>query len=447
VTGNAQPLPRRRAMNTSQADDSQVRAVIQQAERAFAAGQKAEAERLLARVQARAPQHPLVLNALGLRELHNGNGEAARQFIENALQKDGTNPSVWVNLATAFRMLGLPDDEMRALEKALTIDPRHLLALLQKASLLNLQGKPRMAAGVYQSALAVIPAGAQLPQSLQPAIARAVTAVRENNAALETFLRGQLGDLRSQQAGARHERFDHCMDIMLGKRRAYMPQPTFMYFPHIPAYEFYPREDFPWLAAIEAATSEIRAEFERVFAEDQDRIEPYIDFPDGVPIDQWKELNHSRRWSAFYLWREGAALREHLARCSKTAALLEKAPRVDIPAHAPTAFFSILDARSHIPRHTGVTNTRLTVHVPLVLPGQCSFRVGAERREWKSGEAWVFDDTIEHEAWNDSDAPRAILIFDIWNPYLTETERDLVRAATVAVEEYYGGQVPWLARH
>jgi aspartate beta-hydroxylase len=434
-------------MNTSQAEDSQVRTVIQQAERAFAASQWAEAERLLARAQAGAPQHPLVLNALGLRELHNGNGKAAREFIENALQKDGTNPSFWVNLATACRMLGLPDDEMRALEKALTIDPRHLLALLQQASLLNLQGKPRMAAGVYQRALAAIPAGAQLPQSLRPAIERAVTAVRENNAALETFLRGQLGDLRSQHAGARHERFDHCIDIMLGNRRVYVPQPTFMYFPHIPAYEFYPREDFPWLAAIEAATSEIRAEFERVFAEDQDRIEPYVAYPDGVPIDQWKELNHSRRWSAFYLWREGTVLQEHLARCPKTAAALEKAPRVDVPSHGPTAFFSILDARTHIPPHTGTTNTRLTVHVPLVLPGKCSFRVGAERRDWRRGEAWVFDDTIEHEAWNDSDAPRAILIFDIWNPYLTATERDLVRAATVAIEEYYGGQAPWLSRH
>src|SRR5256885_13746092 len=108
----------------------------------------------------------------------------------------------------------------------------------------------------------------------------------------------------------------------------------------------------------------------------------------------------------------------------------EKTPRVDVPEHGPNAFFSILDAHSHIPPHTGVTNTRLTVHVPLVLPGRCTFRVGDDKREWRLGQAWVFDDTIEHEAWNDSDVPRAVLIFDIWNPYLTEAERALVRAAT-----------------
>ena len=89
--------------------------------------------------------------------------------------------------------------------------------------------------------------------------------------------------------------------------------------------------------------------------------------------------------------------------------------------------------RTHIPPHTGVTNTRLTVHLPLIVPPNCGFRVGSETREWVPGKAWVFDDTIEHEAWNRSDAPRAVLIFDIWNPILTAAERDLVRAATEVV--------------
>ena len=55
------------------------------------------------------------------------------------------------------------------------------------------------------------------------------------------------------------------------------------------------------------------------------------------------------------------------------------------------------------------------------------FRVGGETREWHEGEAFVFDDTIEHEAWNDSDHLRAVLIFDVWNPWLTLAERDLIR--------------------
>ena len=67
------------------------------------------------------------------------------------------------------------------------------------------------------------------------------------------------------------------------------------------------------------------------------------------------------------------------------------------------------------------------------------FRVGNEERTWKMGEAWVFDDTIEHEAWNDADALRVIMILDVWNPYLNEEERDLVSTLMLARSEFYSG--------
>ena len=136
------------------------------------------------------------------------------------------------------------------------------------------------------------------------------------------------------------------------------------------------------------------------------------------------------------MWRDGKRIDDAIARCPRTAALLERVPKVDIPETGPTVFFSILAPKAHIPAHMGVTNTRLIVHVPLVIPPGCRFRVGSETREWEFGKAFVFDDTIEHEAWNDSDVPRAVLIFDIWNPYLTLAERDLVRAAVAGVQEY-----------
>ena len=112
-------------------------------------------------------------------------------------------------------------------------------------------------------------------------------------------------------------------------------------------------------------------------------------------------------------------------------------PRARIESRAPTAFFSILEANTRIPAHTGVTNTRLTVHLPLIVPPDCGFRVGGTTREWVPGKAWVFDDTIEHEAWNLSDTPRAILIFDIWNPLLTAAERELIKTATEIYVRYY----------
>jgi aspartyl/asparaginyl beta-hydroxylase (cupin superfamily) len=94
----------------------------------------------------------------------------------------------------------------------------------------------------------------------------------------------------------------------------------------------------------------------------------------------------------------------------------------------------VLQPRTRIPPHTGVSNTRAIVHLPLLVPPGCGFRVGGEVREWREGAAFIFDDTIEHEAWNDSDTPRTILIFDVWNPYLDSTERDLVRAFYAAAD-------------
>ena len=103
---------------------------------------------------------------------------------------------------------------------------------------------------------------------------------------------------------------------------------------------------------------------------------------------------------------------------------------------APTVIFSQLDARTRIPPHTGSVNHRLLAHLPLILPGPAAFRVGAETRAWEMGRAWVFDDTIEHEAWNDADQPRVIMILDLWNPYLSMAERELVSAMMVASNDF-----------
>jgi aspartyl/asparaginyl beta-hydroxylase (cupin superfamily) len=94
--------------------------------------------------------------------------------------------------------------------------------------------------------------------------------------------------------------------------------------------------------------------------------------------------------------------------------------------------FSLLAPRTRIPPHTGVSNARLVCHLPLVVPPDCSFRVGAETRAWAPGSGFVFDDTIEHEARNDSDELRVVLIFDLWAWALSPAERDAVAAITAA---------------
>jgi aspartate beta-hydroxylase len=420
-------------------DNATVLRLIQASKSAGAAGRTGEADQLLARVAQLAPAHPAVLNELGLRMLQRGDAARARELFARATQADPGHPALWSNLASSLHALKLLTEEFDALERALALEPRHLPSLLQKGALLEANGDARNAARAYRAALATLPPGnTQPPETVAEMIEHARAAITKDDDALASEIDVRLAAIRERHGGGRFRRVEHCIDLLTGRRTRHLPQPSFMYFPEIPAVEFFDRSDFPWLDAIEAASDEIRAELMSVLVADREGLEPYVAYPEGTPLNQWKELNKSRRWSAYFLWNQSVPQPAHLARCPRTAELLMKAPQCDVAARGPTAFFSILEADTRIPLHSGVTNTRLTVHLPLIVPPDCGFRVGAETREWVPGKAWVFDDTIEHEAWNLSDSPRAILIFDIWNPFLTPAERDLIRVVTETVGTYYG---------
>lgn len=425
-------------VNPVPADSGTILRMIQACKAAEAAGRNAEADQLLGRAAQLAPGHPAVLNELGLRMMQREEYAKARELFQRATQADPSHPALWANLAASLDALGLQQEEVEAIEKALAIEPRHLPALLQKAALIEGRGDKRNAARAYRNALATLPPGATPGPAVSGMVERARASVRADDDALSTAMEARLAAIRAEHPEADLRRADHCIGLLTGRRNRYNPEPTFMYFPEIAAIEFFERSDFPWLDAVEAATEEIRAELTTILVADRAGLEPYIAYPDGVPLDRWRELNKSRRWSAYFLSNQGVEQPSHRARCPRTMQALRGAPLCDVPARAPTVFFSILDASTHIPPHSGVTNTRLTVHLPLIVPPDCGFRVGSETREWIPGKAWVFDDTIEHEAWNRSDLPRAVLIFDIWNPLLSAAERDIVRAATEVVGAYYG---------
>jgi aspartate beta-hydroxylase len=422
---------------TAPLDDATIARVLQASKSEAAAGRMPESDQLLARVAQQAPNHPAVLNELGVRMLARGAPEQAQALFARATAADPKHPTLWANLASSLKQLGRRAEEIDAIEKALMLEPRHVSALLQKGTYLEETGDARNAARTYQNVLACLPPAAEVPANIKDALAHAKSVVDADLAALAGALEQPLAAIRERHGGARQRRVDHCLDTLMGKRRTYNSQPTWMYFPELPAIEFFERSDFPWLDAVEAVTPDIRAELLRVMAADRDGLQPYIDFPDSMPVDQFRELNRSRRWSAYFLWNQGEAIAGHIARCPVSARMLEATPRCRVERRAPTAFFSILDPNTRIPAHTGVTNTRCTVHLPLVVPPDCGFRVGSTTREWVPGQAWIFDDTIEHEAWNLSDTPRAILIFDVWNPLLTAAERDMIKTATEIYAQYY----------
>ena len=425
-------------MNATVADDSQLRSLLSAAERAEVQGQVDEATRLVATARALAPDHPAVLGAAGTLALRKGDAAEAKALLERSLAADPTNAGLFLNLASSLRALSDVDGEMQALDNALSRNPHFFQALIQKGALLERLGKGKQAARTYHRALNTLPPGAQLPQSWQPYVEHAQKTVFANLKQLDDWLSDKMGEVRSRYGAGDQERVNDCLGAVVGKNRIFVSQPTFSHFPRLPAIQFFDRKDFPWVPEMEAATDDIRAELLGLLQHARGNFVPYLQHGSDEPLNQWRELNRSLRWSALFLYKDGQPQEENIARCPKTIAALAKAPVVQIPNRGPTSFFSLLEPKTHIPPHTGTTNIRLTVHIPLIVPPNCRFRVGTQTREWAVGTTFLFDDTIEHEAWNDSDEERVILIFDVWNPLLSAAERELMTVATAAIAEFYG---------
>lgn len=156
-------------------------------------------------------------------------------------------------------------------------------------------------------------------------------------------------------------------------------------------------------------------------------FKPYIQSDANRPRADENKLLDSSDWSALFLCENGRRSEEIIARCPRTWEAVQAAPLPRI-TNSPTVMFSLLRPGARIAAHTGMFNTRLVCHLPLIVPPDCRFRVGNEVRQWEEGKLLIFDDTIEHEAWNDSPQDRVVLIFDIWRPELSEQEKSEVAA-------------------
>ena len=408
--------------------DPLTQARIAQAAQARQAGDLATAKRLLQEAVAADPAAAPALNSLGLIALAERNPRLAFEWLNRAARADPGAPPVWLNLAEAQRALGDGAGELDSLDRALAIEPYLVPALFRKGQALERLGRGEEAVRSYRAILATV-GEAQVPDGLRPALAHARQAVVAAGETQLAAMQDRLAAASSAHPGEDLSRAEAYAEQLAGRRRVYQQQPTGGHFPYLPAIEFFDRSLLPWLPALEAATDAIRAELLALWSDDEEAgFRPYVAFDAATPANQWAELNHSPRWSAWFLWENGVRDEAACARCPATAAAIAQVPVIDIPGKSPSVMFSVLKPRTRIPAHTGTTNIRTTVHLPLVVPDGCGFRVGATTREWREGEGWAFDDTIEHEAWNDSDRPRAILILDVWNPLLSEAERAAVRA-------------------
>jgi aspartyl/asparaginyl beta-hydroxylase (cupin superfamily) len=380
-------------------------------------------------------------NQAALRAMASGDLAGAEAALNEAVRLDATSIPAWLNLAAVKRQRKDVEAAFAAIQKVLTLDPRNFAALLMSATMLEGMGQGATAAIAYGRALANAPPD----QALDPATLKAVERGRAVHGAytrqLGRHIRDHIAESAARCSASERGRLEAFIDTTLRLRRRYRQEPTEYYYPGLPAIEFYDRDEFPWLPELEAATTSIGQELVDILREEQAGFAPYIHYAEHMPLDQWRGLNNSTRWSAYHFYERGKPIEDRCRKAPATVAAVSRIPQAAVAQRSPCAMYSALAPATRIPPHTGVANFRLVVHLPLVVPPGCRFRVGGEIREWHVGEGWVFDDTIEHEAWNDSDQPRYILICDVWSPRLSPGEREAI-AGVIGATDAFNGTVP-----
>ncbi|HUD92817.1 aspartyl/asparaginyl beta-hydroxylase domain-containing protein [Sphingobium sp.] len=401
--------------------------LLQQAVEARRQGRPAEAEHALSEALKSQPGEPQALNLLGLIALDRHDFGAAHGYFLKAAQADPKEAALWMNVASAARGLLDAEGERHALLQAIAIDQRNFMAQMRLAQLQQRLKEAQAAADSWGKVLAMAAAMGDIPPALAATLDEGRAFVRDHNARFAAFVEAGVADRLGTVDMVARRRFQACLDHEFGRRSLYQNQCSGLHYPFLPADEFFDRRHFPWMAQLEAQTDAIRAEFLALVDKEGASVRPYVRQDAGTPGNKWTALDGSLDWGAAFLWEYGVRNEAVCTACPQTVAALEALPRADIPGRAPSAFFSLLKPGSHIPAHTGVTNTRAIIHLPLIVPPGCSFRVGGETRAWEEGKAFAFDDTIDHEAWNDSDHLRVVLIFDVWNPHLSLEEQQLLK--------------------
>jgi aspartyl/asparaginyl beta-hydroxylase (cupin superfamily) len=354
---------------------------------------------------------------------------AAKRLLAEHLATSPDHFDGWLKLSAMARATNDFPACFTALDRALKLRPLDFAALLMRATQLHNAGRVSEAGPAYGRALAQAPDPA--PPQLEPVLAAAAERY-------QAWQEGEAEQLRSAVGGAVAPKLERFITNAVRLTAPDREGATHYCYPGLPEIPFHDRVRFDWIEGFDAATDTIQSEFEAVLAAEAVELVPYIQYPEGVPLAQWQALNKSRDWTAIHLIERGRMIAANARHCPHTMKLLASLPQPSIPGAGPNAMFSLLAPNTHIPPHTGIANTRLVCHLPLIVPPGCWFRVGDDRREWQRGKAWVFDDTIEHEAMNPSDALRVILIVDLWHADLDAEERAGVAAVIGAGGKVHG---------
>ncbi|XP_025766298.1 aspartyl/asparaginyl beta-hydroxylase isoform X14 [Oreochromis niloticus] len=179
----------------------------------------------------------------------------------------------------------------------------------------------------------------------------------------------------------------------------------------------------PWWTAKETGYTDLVKVLERNWKTIRDEALAVLDQNTGHFVPEEENLREKGDWGQYTLWQQGRKVGNACQGVPKTCALLERFPEATGCKRGQIKF-SVMQPGTHVWPHTGPTNCRLRMHLGLVIPKRgCKIRCTNETREWEEGKVLIFDDSFEHEVWQEAESYRLIFIVDVWHPELTQHQR------------------------
>ncbi|XP_045066304.1 aspartyl/asparaginyl beta-hydroxylase-like isoform X2 [Coregonus clupeaformis] len=179
----------------------------------------------------------------------------------------------------------------------------------------------------------------------------------------------------------------------------------------------------PWWTPKDTGYMDLVKTLERNWRTIRDEALSVMDKTTGLFVPEEENLREKGEWGQFTLWQQGKKAGESCRSVPKTCGLLERYPEATGCKRGQIKF-SVMQSGTHVWPHTGPTNCRLRMHLGLVVPKTgCKIRCTNDTRAWEEGKVLIFDDSFEHEVWQDADSYRLIFIVDVWHPELTQYQR------------------------
>lgn len=415
-----------------------IQSLREQARAAQREGAPGVAERLHRQIVADWPDALESWDFLCVAAAERGDFAVSAEALRHYLDVEDCSASAWRSLGIAEMQERNWQEALAAFQETLKLEPDVRVNLIYVGGAAIRAGQQTLAADCLSLALQGIPAEEVVKGGVdtEPVLAGILD---EAIQFLEGYLAGLVSDgneLSGKLEGACWRFHETASPDWNDDRQ----RPDRFFMSAIPPKPWYDLKELPWGEKLEAAYSDIRDEVRTALS--QEDASPYI-AGHTLEAQHWSSLADNDDWTAVHLYSGGCPNVRQAAKFPKTLAALDGLPLCRKDGSPIEVFFSLLAPGGHIVPHHGTSNARLTVHLPILVPkqkGVATLNVGGIARDVEPGKLMTFDDSFQHEARNDGDSLRVNLIFEVWNPALSQAEIKAVEAMHDRFNRWFMGR-------